>query len=89
MAALKIAVNARGGNEARAILSSRNDLVMTLKSILHCRIASCSRHTQFVLRVGCRLFSAFSSEVGAGSREENALFNNESEFERKTGTHFC
>jgi hypothetical protein len=46
MAAMKIAVNARGGNAARAFLfSSRNDLGITPKSILRCRIASCSRHT--------------------------------------------
>jgi hypothetical protein len=48
---LKIAVNARGCNEAKSIsFSSRNDRGITPKPILRCRIASCSRHTATRIR---------------------------------------
>jgi len=55
-----------------------------------------SMDTDFMIRIpasyGMRAFSynAFSSEVEAGSRQENAVsYKFWSEFERKTGTHFC
>jgi len=46
---------------------------MTQKPFLHRRIASCSRHTTTCIRTPDVGLDAFSSEVGTGSREENAL----------------